>query len=112
MRLIGLFIGVSVGILLILVSKWFLLVNVLLVPYIMTFFMKELFKCPKCSFVQRNHTIMNITTDSQMVHGRVTKSGRLDQRFKSRFASSETIDFGTECTKCGNTYKTTRTYWK
>jgi hypothetical protein len=112
MRLIGLLIGVSVGILLIMVSKWFLIVNIILVPYIIVVFNKEFFKCPKCSFVQRNHTIMNRTTNSQMVHGRVTKSGGLDQRFNSRFASSETIDYGTECTKCGNTYKTTRTYWK
>jgi hypothetical protein len=112
MRFIGLLIGFSVGIALIMVSKWGFLVNFLLIPIIMMSFKKEFFKCPKCSNVQCNHIILNRTINSQMVHGRVTKSGGLDKRFNSRFASSETIDFGTECTKCGNTFKTTRTYWK
>jgi len=108
MRFLGLIIAVSVGVLLILVSKWFLLLNFLLVPTIMRSFGKQFFKCPNCNFVQCNYVIMKSTTNSQIVHGRRTKSGTLDKRYNSRIVNTETVEFGTECIKCGNTFKTTR----
>ena len=108
MRVLGLLIGVFVGVVLIIVSKWFFIANFILVRGIMVSFKKAFFKCPNCNFVQCNYVIMKSTTNSQIVHGRRTKSGTLDKRYNSRIVNTETVEFGTECIKCGNTFKTTR----
>jgi hypothetical protein len=45
-----------------------------------------------------------------MTHGRITKSGRVDKRYNTEYRETEIIEFGVQCKKCSNTFKTIREF--
>lgn len=111
MNIKGLFLAVPVAIGLLFISKWFILLDLILVPYIMQMFQDFFFKCPACGNVQKdNYYVLSKETNTYMSHGRRTKSGRADKRYNTTYDSNTTVNFGLACKKCANTFQTTRQF--
>jgi hypothetical protein len=110
MKTLGLVIAIILGALLIYISNWFFLVSILVLPIIMSRIKMEYFKCPSCSYIQKDHIILDKRIRREMIHGRRTKSGKADKRFNTQYVTYVDIDFGVECQKCSSGFKTTRTY--
>ena len=108
MNFIGLIIGIIVGIMVLFISKWMILANLLIIPLIMSLFVPSRFKCPECGYVQKNAKLISKNSNSHMTHGRRTSKGDLDKRFNSSFSTTYSKTFGIECSSCDCTYKVTR----
>ena len=96
------------GISLLFLSKWLILLDIIMIPFILEYFFPTEFRCSKCGHIQESHIVLNKEVDTQLTHGRVTNSGRLDKRYNSTFESTTYITYGINCEKCYNTFKITR----
>jgi hypothetical protein len=110
MNIKGFLIALIVGIGVLFISKWMVLANIIIVPYIISYFTTARFKCNQCGHIQRDCVILSEHTNSVLSHGRYNKSGGLDQRYNSTFETSLKYDYGVECVNCGNIYKVSRTF--
>jgi ABC-type bacteriocin/lantibiotic exporter with double-glycine peptidase domain len=110
MRPLGIIIAIVIGAILIYLSKWLFLVCLVVSPFILMKFTNEIFKCPACENIQKEHVILASKINSKMTHGRITKSGRVDKRYNTEYRETEIIEFGVQCKKCSNTFKTIREF--
>lgn len=109
MKYNGLVITTIIALGLLLVSKWMVLVDILLVPVLLQKFNRPVFVCPKCFNIDRdNYVILDENIKSKMTHGRKTKNGKLDRRFNTQYSYNKFITIGIECSKCGTCYKSNR----
>lgn len=108
MRFIGLILGILVGIVVLYFSKWMILADLLLIPFVMSFFIPAKFKCPECGNIQKSAIVISEDSDTQLTHGRHTKSGSLDKRYNSTFSTTNYVTYGVECQNCDSTFKVTR----
>jgi hypothetical protein len=110
MNIKGVLLALIVGIGVLFISKWMVLANILIVPYIISYFRTAKFKCNQCGHIQTDCVILSEHTNEMLSHGRYTKSGGLDRRYNSTFDTSVTYDYGVECAKCRNIYHISRTF--
>ena len=111
MNLKGLLLSIIVGGLLIFISKWLIFINLFIIPFILNKYWRQISVCPDCGHIQNdNICILDEESRYNLEHGRRTKSGSLDKRYKSQFSNTTTITYGIECNKCSTTYKSTLTF--
>jgi hypothetical protein len=106
----GILVALLVGVGVLYISRWMIIANILIIPYILSYFKTAKFKCNQCGHIQTDCIILSKETNSMLTHGRHTKAGGLDKRYNSTFATSVTYDYGMECNKCKNIYNVIRTY--
>lgn|GEM_PF-1518986 len=110
MKIWSLIFGFAICFFLIWISKWLVLLSVLLISAIIRKSRQPLFMCPRCELIQQEHIVLSRKLNSQISHGRLIKTGRLDRRYNTRYNTSETIDFGVVCKSCQEPFKTTRNF--
>ena len=105
---IGVIVVTVIGVGILFISKWLILLDIISIPFILEYFFPIEFRCSKCGHIEESHVILNKETETELTHGRVTNSGRLDKRYNSTFASTTYVTYGINCEKCYNTFKITR----
>ena len=97
------------GFLLSIISPWLILISIIFIPLTVSYLIPSFYKCPNCGKWQESDIpILDKFSETSMTAGRITKSGRIDQRYNTSYQETEFIKRGFNCEECDKNWKVTR----